>query len=240
MEVVNKIKVIENTNYGLLLSLLLLNNISEIEYIFPSYFDMKIVNKMSEKNIKIKISKYGTLKHNFFNHYFRTFKNILSFKNSNVKIYGNDHIDISIPYRKCDFYLIEDGLLNYTYHKNGYKKKSIKEKIKKIIKLLPSDKKCYGLRRNIKKIYLTGLAPTPEEIAHKVEIINLKELWNKKTLEEQNEILDIFSFDLNVKEKIKERDLILFTQPLSEDKVITEKEKIEIYSKIIKNIQKIS
>lgn len=117
MEVVNKIKVIENTNYGLLLSLLLLNNISEIEYIFPSYFDMKIVNKMFEKNIKIKISKYGTLKHNFFNHYFRTFKNILSFKNSNIKIYGNDHIDISIPYRKCDFYLIEDGQLNYTYHK---------------------------------------------------------------------------------------------------------------------------
>lgn len=95
-----------------------------------------------------------------------------------------------------------------------------------------------GLEKEIKKIYLTGLAPIPEKIFHKVEIISLKKLWNKKTLEEQNKILDIFSFDLDIKDKIKERDIILFTQPLSEDKIITEEEKIKIYSKIIKKYPK--
>lgn len=228
-----KIKIIENTLYGLLISMLILKRKKEsvIEYIFPSDFDKRILKKLPHKSYNI--SNYGSIKNGLYSHYKSLFLNNIK-KEEDIIVYGNDHLDIAIPYRKYPFYLIEDGILNYTYHKNGYKKRTIKEKIKRLIKLLPSDKKCYGKHSNIKKIYLTGLAPIPKEIAHKVEIINLKELWDKKSLEEQNEILDIFSFDLNIKEIIKDRDIILFTQPLSEDGVITEEEKIEIYSKIVK------
>ncbi|MGL5780407.1 glycosyltransferase family 52, partial [Cetobacterium sp.] len=123
-----------------------------------------------------------------------------------------DHLLYSIlglNSKKC--YLVEDGLLDYQRKK---------------------------INKKINKIYLTGLASIPKELSHKVELINLKELWNKKTLKEQSEILDIFLFDLNIKEKIKGRDIVLFTQPLSEDNVITEEEKIEIYSKIAKKYPK--
>lgn len=110
------------------------------------------------------------------------------------------------------------------------------------------EKKCVGtlkakfyfmkkseIHRNVKKIYLTGLAPIPKEIESKVEIINLKELWNKKAEEEKKEILDIFGFDENLINKIKNKKNILFTQPLSEDGFISEEEKMKLYKKIVSN-----
>lgn len=188
------------------------------------YRTIKVKNK-----IKNKINMY-------FYELFLNFciKILILLKGKNILIYGQDHTIIGNKLLEVEnFYLIEDGSMNYYFHKNT-QEKLFKKKFKHFMKR----KEYLGVDSSVKKIYLTGIAPIPKEIAHKVEVINLKELWNKKTLEEQNEILDIFSFDLNVKEKIKERDLILFTQPLSEDKVITEKEKIEIYSKIIKKYPK--
>ncbi|MGL5596035.1 MAG: glycosyltransferase family 52, partial [Cetobacterium sp.] len=149
------------------------------------------------------------------------------------KIYGDDNLLLAIPFRK-KIMLLEDGLKNYEKQYS----KTILTKLKLFFVGEIRSYKAFGYSESIKKIYLTGLAPIPKEIAHKVELINLKELWNKKTLEEQNEILDIFSFDLDIKEKIKERDIILFTQPLSEDKALTEAEKIDIYFKIIKKYPK--
>lgn len=150
------------------------------------------------------------------------------FYNKEIEIYGQDHTGIgNILVGMGRFYLIEDGLMSYQ------DKKDSKNKYFKLKELIGINLNL-GRHKNVKKIYLTGLAPIPEEIKDKVEIINLKKLWDKKTLEEQNEILDIFSFDLKIKEKIKGKSIILFTQPLSEDNIITEEEKIQIYSKIIK------
>ena len=87
--------------------------------------------------------------------------------------------------------------------------------------------------KNVKKIYLTGLAQIPEEIKDKVEIVDLKKLWKLKTKEEQGGILEVFGFNREILEKIKEKNTILFTQPLSEDGILNEQEKIELYSKII-------
>lgn len=163
-------------------------------------------------------------------------ENIL--KNKEYKVYGYDHTFLSnIYFSNKEIILIEDGSINYMKIKKPSFKNKIYFYIKKIL-FLNERKNILGYDSTIKKIYLTGLTSIPEEIAHKVEIINLKELWDKKTLEEQNEILDIFSFDSNIKEKIKGKDMILFTQPLSEDKILTEEEKIEIYSKIIKKYPK--
>ena len=161
-------------------------------------------------------------------------KILILLKGKNILIYGQDHTIIGNKLLEIkNFYLIEDGSMSYYFTKNAQEKLK-KKKINQFMKR----KEYLGINSSVKKIYLTGLAPIPKEIANKVELINLKELWNRKTLEEQKEILDIFSFDLNIKEKIKERDMILFTQPLSEDNLITEEEKIQIYSKIIKKYPK--
>ena len=87
----------------------------------------------------------------------------------------------------------------------------------------------------IKKIYLTGIAEIPEIIKNKVEIVNLKEKWEQLSFEEQEEILRIFDLknsDLIKWQKLKNK-ILLITQPLSEDGIISEKEKIEIYKEIV-------
>lgn len=152
-------------------------------------------------------------------------------KESSKIILSMDHDLIGLIFilLKKSYILYEEGVVNYNFQEVWWTK---------LLKKIRLEIKNYGRNSRAKKIYLTGLAPIPKEIAHKVEIINLKELWSKKTLEEQNKILNIFSFDLDIKKKIQGKELILFTQPLSEDGIITEKEKIEIYSKIIKKYPK--
>ena len=146
----------------------------------------------------------------------------------NKLVYGNDHTTGAFYFlRKYTFIVIEDGLINY--NKDIYIKNYCK--YRKYILSFPM----FGQYKTVKKIYLTGLAPIPEKIKSKVEIINLKELWNKKKINEQKEILNLFGFNPIIIKNIKNRKLILFTQPLSEDNLITEEEKIKIYSKIIAN-----
>lgn len=197
------------------------------------------------KKINLQKIKFKEIKYSYGNYLFRYlsdkkyYDKILK-ENKIIYIYGNDHIQGANYFlnKEIPFYLLEDGTISYEGPREILKNKKKISFIKKILFKILKIKECYGLNDTVKKIYLTGLAPIPEEIAHKVEIINLKELWSKKTLEEQNNILDIFSFDVNVKEKIKGRDIILFTQPLSEDDVITEEEKVKIYLKIIKKYPK--
>ncbi|MGL5231371.1 MAG: glycosyltransferase family 52 [Cetobacterium sp.] len=213
--------IITESNYTLLIYFL----ITDVNQEYRILSKKKIIQ--SDKNILVKLRK---------NLLWRLFGNLVidtilkKLGEKKINLYGNDHTLIgNIFLNYGNFILLEDGTENYSL-KNFKKEKKIKSLLRKKLKI----NKSYGIDDRVKKIYLTGLAPVPKEIAHKVEIINLKELWSKKSLEEQNEILDIFSFDLNIKETIKDRDIILFTQPLSEDRVITEQEKINIYSKIIK------
>lgn len=215
-----------NTLYQLLLFLLIVNQKSN-DIILLLNENFKINNLKKNKNFIF-----------YFNNNRGIKKKLKYLKNIKIeKIYGETKIS-QILSSKIDLYQLEDGLGNYTILKN----KRIKFKINFFINLIFFFHKSFpyygGIDKRIKKIYLTGLAPIPKEIAYKVELINLKELWSKKTLEEQSDILEIFSFDLNIKEKIKGKDIILFTQPLSEDNIITEEEKIEIYSKIIKKYPK--
>lgn len=92
-----------------------------------------------------------------------------------------------------------------------------------------------GLANNVHKIYLTGILPIPEIIANKVEVINLKQLWYQKTIEQQDEICHVFlptDFNMNL---IRKYDVLLLTQPFSEysDGRFSEQEKIDVYRKLI-------
>lgn len=228
--------LIENTNYSLLIYFLIKEekDWKDTTYILNYQIPLKIINKLSKKINKNKIYTQISPDNNFFlkskNYYFYYLKMFFKlFFLKDIYIYGNDDILFMIPFKNKEINLIEDGTVNYVLKT---KKDTFLKKIKKKILLAPINYKTHGLSKRVKKIYLTGLAPIPKEIVHKVELINLKELWDKKSFGEQREILDIFSFDLNIKESIKGRDIILFTQPLSEDGIITEDEKIEIYLKI--------
>lgn len=230
--------VLEARDRGLLISMLLLDY-KKVKFIVPCFVNKKILEKMQKYKLEVQISEYGVFeglpvrgikKYGYY--YYNLLKYLPSKKElTNIEVYGDDELSIAIPYRKIGINVIEDGIINY---KKRVIKRTILQKLKKKLKLIENSDKAYGFDERVKKIYLTGLAPVPQELNSKVEFIDLKKLWAKKTKGEQEEILDIFSFNLNIKEKLKGKEIILLTQPLSEDGVISEDEKIKLYSKIIK------
>lgn len=138
-------------------------------------------------------------------------------------VYGADHLSHSLLFlKKCSFFLIEDGTENY--HQKSYKR-SWKNKLFSIPK--------FGMYKNVKRIYLTKRENIPDCIKSKVEYISIKDLWFKKTEEEKLEILYLLGIDMKKIQLLIGEPFILFTQPLSEDYILTENEKIELYKSII-------
>ena len=111
---------------------------------------------------------------------------------------------------------------------NHFMKKVIVEKIKK-------EYRRFGLSEKIQEIYLTGLLPIPDLIKNKVKIINISDEWEKLSKKDKEEILRVFKISSKSFEnlKVEKNKVLLLTQPLSEDKIITEKEKIDIYREIL-------
>lgn len=222
--------IIENTEYSILLYCLLKKKWQEDTFILSDLFRESFLKTLKEKVKEIFIFEPTSIKKYILRYYFGILKLYLylikkSFR-KNVEIYGNDSLVYSRFINK-GYILLEDGSINYKIIK------SRKNYLKEIMKLKNPFYSPYGYSKKIKKIYLTGLAQIPEEIKNKVEIIDLKKLWKLKTREEQQEILEIFGFNNNLIKELKEKNIILFTQPLSEDGILNEQEKIELYSKII-------
>ena len=121
-------------------------------------------------------------------------------------------------------------MINYQTEFEG-----IEQKIKRIIFKM---EKPYGRNEYVKNIFLRGSGKIPEDIKNKVKIVDLKELWSQLDFSSQNKILDVFGLDVEKLKIIEAKNTILFTQPFSEDKVISEDEKVDLYKKIIKNYDK--
>jgi len=80
---------------------------------------------------------------------------------------------------------------------------------------------------------LTGLAKIPKNIQKKVEVVDLKQLWSRKTKDEQKKIICYFGLNDELLDILKTKNIVLLTQPISEDGLVTESEKIDIYRSII-------
>ncbi|MGL6115426.1 MAG: glycosyltransferase family 52 [Cetobacterium sp.] len=152
-----------------------------------------------------------------------------------LPVYGVDHWLWNGYIKRChNVYIIEDGTINYDLKKQIETFKNI-SLLKRIRWWLYWKSPSLGLSKNVKKIYLTGIGPTPKEIEEKVEIINLQEKWNSLNSKEKKLIMEIFNVDDKNLKNIEKCEGILITQPLSEDNIIDEKRKIEIYRKILEN-----
>lgn len=93
---------------------------------------------------------------------------------------------------------------------------------------------CMGLSEKVKKIFLSGILPIPENIRHKVEIFNISDLWEAKSTEERKQINSLFlPENLNL-DMIRSRNILLLTQPISQTSTkITETDKINIYKAMV-------
>lgn len=219
-------------NYNLFLFLLIcptwkssLIIIDESNYRINTNVYKKIKNEVNDFYIFKRIE----YKKNCLKYYIEKFKLLIFLTKKgyyfiqNLKIYGIDHEEYSF-FKNKGYFILEDGLVNYlSFRKNNY------QFIKNILKLNFPFYKPYGYSKKVRKIYLTGITKIPLQLKEKVEIIDIKKIWFEKTPKERSEILRIFE----VPKKLREKKYILFTQPLSEDKLLTEEEKINLYKKII-------
>jgi hypothetical protein len=233
-----KKKIIIFETVYVLLQYLLLNKDTETIYLTTDIFDKAIFEKLPGEKIMIlrpKKSKFKLI--NKLKNFFWMYKLLKNDeikklkKNRELIVYGQDHIFIGNIFLDHSFYLLEDGIGNYCLPK----KRTCKFLI---LKILYGIREMRGQSKNVKKIYLTGLASVPEKILKKVEIINLKDLWCKKSEAEKIDILRIFNFNKTIISSLKDKRYILFTQPFSEDGIISEEEKIFLYSEIIKKYDK--
>lgn len=164
--------------------------------------------------------------------------NLILFKNKNIKVYLQDHLkEAEYFLEKFNCYLLEDGTDSYNLtkiNKNQEKYKLQKYRIKPLRKLLGGSLKRYpryGFSDKIIGIYMKGTFKIPDKIQNKVIHLDIKELFNKLSIEKKEKLFNIFYLKLTVLNKI-ENKILLLTQPLSEDGLMTEEEKIKIYRDI--------
>lgn len=181
-----------------------------------SYFLKKITELLSMLKLNLKLKKI-----------------IKKYKKEDITVFGQDHITGGNFFvSRYTFNLIEDGLANYTEVSNGEAIGIFYKIAYKIFNI----RKTFGLDDNVKSIYLTGLAPIPKCIQSKVHLIDLNEKWRNKTIDKKKKILEIFNFNPEILSKIQSFDSLLLTQPLSEDGLMSEIEKVELYRELLSNI----
>lgn len=224
------------TVYNFLLFLLINKDWEKCFFCFSSVTPPEIIKYFKKRKLKFylenDITKY---KNSLLKNIFRVIKKLKNYVYI-IKIYlmkatyyGYDDGYLSRVFVGPNFYVIEDGLSNYL----GYDR--IKLLMEKHIIGYGDNYIPYGYDDSIEKIYLTGAVEIPHEIKQKVELINIQDLWDKKTDNEKEEILAIFGLGLNYFNKWADKEYVLLTQPFDEVGVIDENEKIALYKKILSN-----
>lgn len=127
--------------------------------------------------------------------------------------------------KKSNITLIEDG--NIIYFKFN---KNLKTIIKKNLFGIPY---MYGREKAVIKIKVQSPSKLPKDIYKKSEMIDLKKIESNLVKIQKEKIFKCF-FDDDYRKISCENSLILITSPYSEDKFITEEEKIALYKDILK------
>ena len=155
--------------------------------------------------------------------------------NCDVEVYGHSQTPFSYIFFENTSNIIEDGVGNYTSEIcETHKINPIIDTILHICGIYYlTMEECYGTHKNVKNVYLTNENNNPL-IKDKVQVINIKKLWNNLSKIEQEKILEIFNVNIEGVDFNKKTALLL-TQPLSESTAIdiTEEEELNIYKEII-------
>ncbi|AYV92479.1 glycosyl transferase family 52 [Fusobacterium necrophorum subsp. funduliforme] len=156
------------------------------------------------------------------------------FKDREPLLFLQDHMLLSYIFLKGRQYsLIEDGLANYrdsdSFYRKYYKLPIWIRKIKHKLGLLPH----LGVSEQATTIYLRALLPIPSSVQAKTKIIDIFALWEKKTEQEKQWIQDFFQVKEEELHLLQRKKKIVFTQPLSEDCILSEREKIELYRYVV-------
>lgn len=234
------------TIYSLFVCLLLENDLDRNFYFFSSKFSKSIAKNIKNKIVIKEKRSLRIIDYILGAIFFRIIKLIFFKKIKNKDFYICDkgkYAQYFFNNYEAKFILVEDGTMNYNIQdlekaiakskiKLNFSKKLRKNFVYGVKKIYPS----LGISEKIQKIILTGILPIPEIIKSKVELINLENKWKKLSKEKQEKILEIFNINLHEIKNLEnsKNKILLLTQPLSEDEIIDEKEKINMYKEILK------
>ena len=149
------------------------------------------------------------------------------------EIVGSDHIYslLHFFFPLQEITVVEEGFANYTPQEELYTEFGYGTLRFIIYRLLLNQWNLlqyhpYGYDSKVCKIILTGIRKIPLALQDKVELIDLEECWKNCNQQLINNIFSFTHVDYS-------GHYILLTQPLSEDGICSEHEKLLIYQKII-------
>lgn len=241
-----------HTSYSFFLYLLKFGYDSEDLFIFTHIFPRDISKNVEHIQMpKVmfidgpKMAPLNSIKGIFENiaGYFRYFYGYLKLRlilflkkrKYDLEAYGHAQTPFSfIFYENDESFIIEDGCLNYVPDiLETHKINPIIDKMLHICGIyFLNQKEALGSHKNIKKVYLTNENDNPL-IKDKVEVMDIQKLWNEKTEKEKEEILEIFNIDPNIVSNFNDETVLILTQPLSEDRLISYNQEMEIYENIL-------
>ena len=180
---------------------------------------------------------------------YSTIKNVLLFewvyfrhKLKDLPVYGQDHIYSAflLLHKDNPFYLIEDGLANYTdlkfYSDKFDKSKLTKSFIKKMSNALYHPFPVLGLSERISRVYLTNMRDIPELYINKQIIFDPLQCWGKLIQKEKDNLSALFGFKANTFNQDFSDHILLLTAPLLETSNMNEKDVIMLYRKLLSKI----
>lgn len=135
------------------------------------------------------------------------------------KLYGHDHLPISPLFFNMNMTLIEDGTSNYIVPKKLPRYKT------NIYCFFRTQAYFRGYDKKTKVVYLTDKEKVNNLLVGKRKLIDFKLFLNNINIMLDGSFCPDF--------KVKDRTILIVTQPLSEDSILEEIEKISIYRKII-------
>lgn len=234
--------------YGLLLALLAFPISHEDVFIFNGNVISKRISDELGKDYMVYVRKANSSHKGIIGKFINVLteekryrKYIHNAVNDGSIIIGHDHIlAIAYPFWGKFSIILEDGYISYL----GYEEiiSLMKKKGTKYFRLLHfifklktgKDYKLYGYDQSISKVLLTDSSKDVPGLHGKIEFCTVEVLWKELSSEKQKRLIEIF-------QAVKLRDTIndyssvklLITQPLSEDGLMTEKEKIDLYSSVL-------
>lgn len=88
----------------------------------------------------------------------------------------------------------------------------------------------FGRSKNTTEIVLTGLKELPKDIIYKTKIIVLDDVWQKLTKKEKIKVKSLFFADkYSLKDLKQSNSVLILTQPLNQDRILSEADKINHY-----------
>lgn len=236
------------TQYQLLLFLLLKELDDDVIFLLPKYLEHLKENLSSKYRVEIIEREKPPLKNIFsFISYYIYIKKLIKRLNisEDVILYGDSIINYAISDKNI-LCRLEDGTGNYNPKVYLEDVKTLKQKfyfyIESIVYYLFFKKKLLNekekLFKRINRYYATEMAPKDLLFENITQRISLKKLWKGKKEEEKQEILKIFNFDESILTKLKKGKILLLTQALDNGGLISEKEKIELYKRILEKYPK--